>query len=141
MYLCHSMIWITSFYLIVKYVWNTGQGLGLWRLTTLATIFQLYCGCQFYWGGVLHSLIKSSQIIAAHKLYSKKLYGVRPVGQENKCMHMMELYSIKTCPSFWSKLVLWRLTPSDIDQKLCLSFLWLSLWWKTLIVSKRALDM
>ena len=25
------------------------RGLGLWCLTTLPTIFQLYCGSQFYW--------------------------------------------------------------------------------------------
>jgi len=36
----------------ITYVWFRGQGymsLGLWCLTPLSTIFQLYRGSQFYW--------------------------------------------------------------------------------------------
>ena len=38
-----------KFFSIKTGKWNLKSGLGLWCLMLLSTLFQLYCGSQFYW--------------------------------------------------------------------------------------------
>ena len=69
-----SMVWISR----VTYTPIEG-GLGLWCLTPLSTIFQLYHGCQFYWWRNHEYLEKNTDLSqVTNKLYHVMLFRIHP---------------------------------------------------------------